>query len=248
MEVWVPTESRCLTAPFSIITMVFKSEKYLFPFVCLFKLRYVKKAVYLKIYLIFYSFFLFNCPSFQQPQQQNQNQPQTIIKTILPVNNGQKQPLPNNNQVQLQPGQRVVPVPITTTLVTSTTPGSPVPPGSPILTHLLHRQNEVAPSIDPKRDEINGGGPVTILDGILNSPKKEAAAITSAAEKSGLLASMLHEKKEQQHLVNGHEQHEQYKKMNGNGKRPASTEPEVAGNEAKRQMMSQDANGVYFLL
>merc|ERR1712008_62628 len=47
----------------------------------------------------------------QQPQQQNQtNQPQTIIKTILPVNNGQKQPLPNNNQVQLQPGQRVVPV------------------------------------------------------------------------------------------------------------------------------------------
>merc|ERR1719464_1183243 len=164
----------------------------------------------------------------QQPQQQNQNQnqPQTIIKTILPVNNGQKQPLPNNNQVQLQPGQRVVPVPATTTtLVTSTTPGSPAPPGSPILTHLLHRQNEVAPSIDPKRDEINGGGPVTILDGILNSPKKEAAAITSAAEKSGLLASMLQEKKEQQHLVNGHEQHEQYKKMNGNGKRPASTEP-----------------------
>jgi len=186
----------------------------------------------------------------QQPQQQNQNQnqPQTIIKTILPVNNGgQKQPLPNNNQVQLQPGQRVVTVPVTQTLVTSTTPGSPqAPPGSPILTHLLHRQNEVAPSIDPKRDEINGGGPVTILDGILNSPKKEAAAITSAAEKSGLLASMLQEKKEQQHLVNGHEQHEQYKKMNGNGKRPASTEPEMAGNEAKRPMMSQDAsaNGV----
>ena len=167
----------------------------------------------------------------------------------MPVNNGQKQPLPNNNQVQLQPGQRVVPVPVTTTtLVTSTTPGSPAPPGSPILTHLLHRQNEVAPSIDPKRDEINGG--VTILDGILNSPKKEAAAITSAAEKSGLLASMLQEKKEQQHLVNGHEQHEQYKKMNGNGKRPASTEPEVVGNEAKRPMMSQDAsaNGVYFSL
>ena len=161
--------------------------------------------------------------------------------------------MPNNNQVQLQPGQRVVPVPAnpTTTLVTSTTPGSPAqPPGSPILTHLLHRQNEVAPSIDPKRDEINGGGPVTILDGILNSPKKEAAAITSAAEKSGLLASMLQEKKEQQHLVNGHEQHEQYKKMNGNGKRPASTEPEMAGNEAKRPMISQDAsaNGVYFLL
>ena len=197
--------------------------------------------------------FTFNYTSFQQPQQQNQNQnqPQTIIKTILPVNNGQKQPLPNNNQVQLQPGQRVVTVPVTTTqtLVTSTTPGSPAqPPGSPILTHLLHRQNEVAPSIDPKRDEINGGGPVTILDGILNSPKKEAAAITSAAEKSGLLASMLQEKKEQQHLVNGHEQHEQYKKMNGNGKRPASTEPEMAGNEAKRPMMSQDAsaNGVYF--
>ena len=84
----------------------------------------------------------------------------------------------------------------------------------------------MAPSIDPKRDEINGGGPVTILDGILNSPKKEAAAITSAAEKSGLLASMLQEKKEQQHLVNGHE-HEQYKKMNGNGKRPASTEPPI---------------------
>ena len=167
----------------------------------------------------------------------------------MPVNNGQKQPLPNNNQVQLQPGQRVVTVPVTQTLVTSTTPGSPqAPPGSPILTHLLHRQNEVAPSIDPKRDEINGGGPVTILDGILNSPKKEAAAITSAAEKSGLLASMLQEKKEQQHLVNGHEQHEQYKKMNGNGKRPASTEPEMAGNEAKRPMMSQDAsaNGVYF--
>ena len=207
-----------------------------------------QKTVYFEVLIVI---FLFNYTSFQQPQQQNQNQnqPQTIIKTILPVNNGQKQPLPNNNQVQLQPGQRVVPVPATTTtLVTSTTPGSPAPPGSPILTHLLHRQNEVAPSIDPKRDEINGGGPVTILDGILNSPKKEAAAITSAAEKSGLLASMLQEKKEQQHLVNGHEQHEQYKKMNGNGKRPASTEPEMAGNEAKRPMMSQDAsaNGVYF--
>ena len=91
-----------------------------------------------------------------------------------------------------------------------------------------------------KKDEINGSA--TILDGILASPKKEAA-ITSAAEKSGLLASMLQEKKEQQHLVNGHE-HEQYKKMNGNGKRPASTEPPLeAVNEAKRPMMDA-TNGI----
>ena len=91
-------------------------------------------------------------------------------------------------------------------------------------------------------DKINGSA--TILDGILASPKKEAA-ITSAAEKSGLLASMLQEKKEQQHLVNGsHEQHEQqYKKMNGNGKRPASAEPPVLEiNEAKRPMMDNQAN------
>ena len=93
-----------------------------------------------------------------------------------------------------------------------------------------------------RKDEINGSA--TLLDGILASPKKEAA-ITSAAEKSGLLASMLQEKKEQQHLVNGHEQHEQqYKKMNGNGKRPASAEPPVLEiNEAKKPMMDA-ANGI----
>ena len=91
-----------------------------------------------------------------------------------------------------------------------------------------------------RKDEINGSA--TLLDGILASPKKEAA-ITSAAEKSGLLASMLQEKKEQQHLVNGHE-HEQYKKMNGNGKRPASAEPPVLEiNEAKKPMMDA-ANGI----
>ena len=88
--------------------------------------------------------------------------------------------------------------------------------------------------------EMNGSA--TILDGILTSPKKEAA-LNSAAEKSGLLATMLQEKKEQQHLVNGHE-HEQYKKMNGNGKRPASTEPPLeAVHEAKRPMMDA-TNGV----
>jgi len=50
-----------------------------------------------------------------------------------------------------------------------------------------------APSLN-KKDEINGNS--TILDGILSSPKKEAA------EKSaGLLASMLQEKKSEQQIL-----------------------------------------------
>merc|ERR1712223_189357 len=176
------------------------------------------------------------------PSAQSQSPQPQILKTLPNA----KQPQNNNIQPQQPSQQRLqfptTPQPVSTTTVSSTTPA---PPGSPILTHLLHRKNE-APSVDPKptspvmEDKINGSA--TILDGILASPKKEAA-ITSAAEKSGLLATMLQEKKEQQHLVNGHE-HEQYKKMNGNGKRPASTEPPIDGvSEAKRPMMDA-TNGV----
>lgn len=203
------------------------------------------------------------------PQQIQPTQSPQMIKTM-----------PNSNQ---RPQPQLPSVPVTTSAVTTnnnvtTPPTSTAAPGSPILTHLLHRKNETSPpSIDPKvnsllflhflarphfpfisqppsspvvvqqenakpvkKDEINGGAineKTTILDGILSSPKKEAAS-----EKSGLLASMLQEKKDQQVLVNGHE-HEQYIKMNGNGKRPASTEPPSAI-EAKKPLMENSSNGV----
>ena len=118
-------------------------------------------------------------------------------------------------------------IPTTTTSSTTSTT-----PGSPILTHLLYRKNNEAvaannPADQPKvidtspgckKDGGVNGSSNNILDGILSAPKKEVIV----NEKSGLLASMLQEKKDQ-HLVNG--EHEQYKKMNGS-KRPASTEPD----------------------
>ena len=87
---------------------------------------------------------------------------------------------------------------------------------------LFFQQTDTNPRPICKKDEINGSN--NILDGILSNPKKPDLNINN--EKSGLLASMLQEKKDQ-HMVNG-EHHiatsEQYKKMNGS-KRPASTEP-----------------------
>lgn len=74
----------------------------------------------------------------------------------------------------------------------------------------------------------------TVIDGILTSPQNDLAA----SEKSGLLASMLQEKKD---LVNGVEPHEQYKKMNGN-KRPASTEPPTGPEGASKKPLIE-SNG-----
>lgn len=73
---------------------------------------------------------------------------------------------------------------------------------------------QVTNSIEQKKEELNG----------ISSPKKDDHQVEKT-EKSGLLASMLLEKKESNtttNMVNG--DIEQYKKMNGN-KRPASTEP-----------------------
>merc|ERR1719266_2348351 len=78
------------------------------------------------------------------------------------------------------------------------------PPGSPILTHLLHRKPDSPAKEQPK--EMNG----------ILSPKKDIQQpqVPEKTEKAGLLASMLLEKKESQQpattMVNG--ELEQYKK------------------------------------
>jgi hypothetical protein len=101
---------------------------------------------------------------------------------------------------------------------------------------------------------MNGGN--NLLDGIL--PTKETVL---QDEKSGLLASMLLESKKSDNLtttttqlVNGtvnnvnnvviNVNHElQYKKMNGGGKRPASTEPSAEDNGVKTAKLDLNGGG-----